>query len=35
VELTTDDLHRINEAFPSGAASGLRYSELMMARVNG
>ena len=35
VELTTDDLHRINEAFPSGAASGLRYSELMMARLNG
>ncbi len=35
VELTPDDLHRIDEAFPSGAASGLRYSESMMARVNG
>ena len=35
VRLTADDLRRINDAFPTGAASGLRYNEQMMAAVNG
>ena len=35
VRLTADDLRRINDAFPSGAASGPRYNEQMMAAVNG
>jgi len=35
LKLTPDDLHRLNEVFPSGAASGLRYPEHMMNLVNG
>jgi aryl-alcohol dehydrogenase-like predicted oxidoreductase len=35
LELTSDELRRLNEVFPSGAASGLRYPEPMMDLVNG
>src|SRR6266478_8533381 len=34
LKLTPDDLRRLSEVFPSGAASGLRYPEHMMNRVN-
>jgi aryl-alcohol dehydrogenase-like predicted oxidoreductase len=34
VELTVDDLRRIEAVFPSGAASGQRYPEHMMELVN-
>src|SRR3984893_964026 len=34
VKLTPNDLRRLNEVFPSGAAAGLRYPEHMMTRVN-
>jgi aryl-alcohol dehydrogenase-like predicted oxidoreductase len=34
VKLTPDDLRRIDEVAPHGAASGLRYPEQMMAAVN-
>jgi aryl-alcohol dehydrogenase-like predicted oxidoreductase len=34
VKLTVNDLRRIDEAFPAGAASGLRYPEQMMSAVN-
>jgi len=34
LKLTPDDLRRLNEVFPSGAASGLRYPEHMMNLVN-
>jgi aryl-alcohol dehydrogenase-like predicted oxidoreductase len=34
VKLTADDLRRIGEVAPHGAASGLRYPEQMMAAVN-
>jgi aryl-alcohol dehydrogenase-like predicted oxidoreductase len=34
VELTADDLHRIEEVFPNGAAAGERYPEHMMQLVN-
>jgi aryl-alcohol dehydrogenase-like predicted oxidoreductase len=34
VRLTADDLKRIEEAFPSGAAAGERYPESMMQLVN-
>jgi len=34
IELTIDDLHRLNDVFPSGAASGMRYPEHMMNLVN-
>ena len=34
-ELTPRDLSRINEAAPQGAASGARYNEAAMSRVNG
>ncbi len=34
VQLTGDDVRRINEVAPKGAASGLRYPELMMKMVN-
>jgi aryl-alcohol dehydrogenase-like predicted oxidoreductase len=34
VELTADDLRRIDEVAPKGAAAGLRYPEAMMASVN-
>jgi len=33
-DLTIDDLRRLNEVFPSGAAAGMRYPEEMMSRVN-
>jgi aryl-alcohol dehydrogenase-like predicted oxidoreductase len=35
LKLTPDDLRRLSEVFPSGAASGLRYPEQMMSLVNG
>ncbi len=35
LKLTPDDLRRLNEVFPTGAASGLRYPEHMMNLVNG
>ena len=34
VTLTADDLARINDALPVGAAAGTRYHETMMGRVN-
>jgi aryl-alcohol dehydrogenase-like predicted oxidoreductase len=34
VRLTRDDLARIEEVMPPGAAAGLRYPEAMMARVD-
>jgi aryl-alcohol dehydrogenase-like predicted oxidoreductase len=34
VTLTADDLARINDALPAGAAAGTRYHETMMGRVN-
>lgn len=34
IKLTPDDLRRIDEVAPHGAASGLRYPEQMMAAVN-
>ena len=34
VTLSAEDLRRINEVFPAGAASGTRYPESMMALVN-
>jgi aryl-alcohol dehydrogenase-like predicted oxidoreductase len=34
VELSPDDLRRLEEVAPKGAASGLRYPEHMMAMVN-
>ncbi len=35
VKLTKEDLRRVDEIFPSGAAAGLRYPEHMMSTVNG
>ena len=35
LELDSEDLRRLNEVFPSGAAAGMRYSEVMMNLVNG
>jgi aryl-alcohol dehydrogenase-like predicted oxidoreductase len=35
LQLTAEELRRIDEVFPYGAASGDRYPEHMMARVNG
>jgi aryl-alcohol dehydrogenase-like predicted oxidoreductase len=35
LELTSDDMRRLNQVFPPGAASGERYSEQMMSLVNG
>jgi aryl-alcohol dehydrogenase-like predicted oxidoreductase len=35
VKLTPEDLRRIDEIFPTGAAAGLRYPEHMMNTVNG
>ena len=35
VKLNAEDLRRIDEIFPSGAAAGLRYPEHMMQTVNG
>jgi aryl-alcohol dehydrogenase-like predicted oxidoreductase len=34
IELTIDDLRRLNEVFPTGAAAGQRYPEHMMSLVN-
>jgi aryl-alcohol dehydrogenase-like predicted oxidoreductase len=34
VRLTEEDLQRINDAFPTGAAAGPRYPEQMMSAVN-
>jgi aryl-alcohol dehydrogenase-like predicted oxidoreductase len=34
IDLTIDDLRRLNEVFPTGAAAGQRYPEQMMALVN-
>ena len=34
VQLTPQDLRRLNEVFPHGAAAGLRYPETMMKVVN-
>jgi aryl-alcohol dehydrogenase-like predicted oxidoreductase len=34
IELTIDDLRRLNDVFPTGAAAGQRYPEHMMALVN-
>jgi aryl-alcohol dehydrogenase-like predicted oxidoreductase len=35
VKLTAEDLRRIDEIFPTGAAAGLRYPEQVMSSVNG
>ncbi len=35
VKFTAQDLRRIDEIFPTGAAAGLRYPEHMMSTVNG
>jgi aryl-alcohol dehydrogenase-like predicted oxidoreductase len=35
VKLTPEDLRRIDQIFPTGAAAGLRYPEAMMHTVNG
>jgi aryl-alcohol dehydrogenase-like predicted oxidoreductase len=35
VRLTEEDLQRINDVFPTGAAAGPRYPEQMMKAVNG
>jgi len=35
LKLTPDDLGRLSEVFPSGAAAGSRYPEQMMSLVNG
>ena len=35
VKLTVDDLRRIDEVFPTGAAAGLRYPDYMMKTVEG
>jgi aryl-alcohol dehydrogenase-like predicted oxidoreductase len=35
VKLTEQDLRRISEIFPTGAAAGLRYPEPMMKTING
>jgi aryl-alcohol dehydrogenase-like predicted oxidoreductase len=34
IELTAQDLRRLEESFPQGAAAGLRYPEAMMKAVN-
>ncbi len=35
LQLTADELRRLNGIFPSGAAAGLRYPEHMMSLING
>jgi aryl-alcohol dehydrogenase-like predicted oxidoreductase len=35
LKLTADDLRRLSEVFPSGAAAGLRYPEHVMSLING
>jgi aryl-alcohol dehydrogenase-like predicted oxidoreductase len=34
IELTAEDLRRMDESFPQGVAAGLRYPEAMMKAVN-
>jgi aryl-alcohol dehydrogenase-like predicted oxidoreductase len=34
IELTAEDLRRMDESFPQGVAAGLRYTEAMMKAVN-
>jgi aryl-alcohol dehydrogenase-like predicted oxidoreductase len=34
LELTSDDIRQLNEAFPTGAASGMRYPEHLMNLIN-
>ena len=34
IDLTIDDLRRLNEVFPAGAAAGLRYPEQMMSLLD-
>jgi hypothetical protein len=34
VKLSPEDLRRIDEVAPQGAAQGARYNEVMMAMVN-
>ena len=35
LKLTPDDLRRLSEVFPSGAAAGMRYPEHVMSLING
>jgi aryl-alcohol dehydrogenase-like predicted oxidoreductase len=35
IQLTPEDLHRIDEVFPRDATAGARYPEHMMSLVNG
>ena len=35
LKLSSEEIQRIDEIFPAGAAAGLRYPEHMMSRVNG
>jgi len=35
MKLTPEDLRRIEEVAPKGAAAGLRYPEAMMNLING
>jgi aryl-alcohol dehydrogenase-like predicted oxidoreductase len=35
IKLSDDDVRRLDEIFPSGAAAGMRYPENMMSSVNG
>ena len=35
LELDSNEIRQLNEAFPTGAASGLRYPEHMMNLING
>jgi aryl-alcohol dehydrogenase-like predicted oxidoreductase len=35
LKLTADDLRRLSEVFPSGAAAGMRYPEHVMSLLNG
>ena len=35
LKLTADDLRRLSEVFPSGAAAGMRYPEHVMSLING
>jgi aryl-alcohol dehydrogenase-like predicted oxidoreductase len=35
LKLSAEEIQRLDEIFPTGAAAGLRYPEHMMSRVNG
>ena len=35
LDLASDDLRRLREVFPAGAAAGMRYPEHMMSLING